>query len=114
MTGPAERTAGGAAPGGPREGADGPLRPALDRLLRRLGGPAHGGSSLLAAWPDLVGEEIARHATPVRVGDGELVVAVSDPLWATQLRWLEADLLRRVREGGGPPLDRLTLRVRPR
>ena len=91
-----------------------PLSETLDRVVKRLSGAPAGSTSLLARWADLVGQDIADHATPVAVKAGELVLAVSDPVWASQLRWLEADLLRRIVERGGPRLDRLTLRVGPR
>ncbi len=91
-----------------------PLSETLDKVVKRLSGAPIGSTSLLAHWADLVGEDIAKHATPVAVKAGELVLAVSDPVWASQLRWLEADLLERIVERGGPRLDRLTLRVGPR
>jgi predicted nucleic acid-binding Zn ribbon protein len=95
-------------PGGPPPT---PLAAALDTVMRRLSGAGQGSASLLVRWPELVGEEIARHATPVAVRAGDLVLAVPDPVWASQLRWLERDLLERIVERGGPRLDRLTLRV---
>jgi predicted nucleic acid-binding Zn ribbon protein len=42
-----------------------------------------------------------------------LSLAVDDPVWAAQLRWLEADLLARVAEVTGPGVvERISLRVR--
>ncbi|CAB4985919.1 unannotated protein [freshwater metagenome] len=43
-----------------------------------------------------------------------LVVAVSDPAWATQLRFLEHDLVERLRTELGPnAIDAIEVRVRP-
>jgi predicted nucleic acid-binding Zn ribbon protein len=43
-----------------------------------------------------------------------LVVAVSDPAWATQLRFLERDLVERLRtELGTDAVNEIEVRVRP-
>jgi hypothetical protein len=42
------------------------------------------------------------------------VVAVDEPAWATQLRWLEADLLARLNDVLGPgQVARIEVRVLP-
>jgi hypothetical protein len=42
-------------------------------------------------------------------------VAVDDPAWATQLRWLEADLVTRLGEVlGEGEVARIEVRVQPR
>jgi hypothetical protein len=48
---------------------------------------------LVRAWPDAVGEQIARNAWPARVSrDGTLHVATSSSAWAFELGQLEADI----------------------
>jgi len=86
----------------------------LDRLVRHLGGPSSAAvGSLFGHWPELVGEQVAAHADPVSLRDGTLVIAVHDPAWATQLRFLEGEILGRVRAAlGGADVDRLEVRVR--
>jgi predicted nucleic acid-binding Zn ribbon protein len=81
----------------------------LDRVARSLGlAPA-----LLTRWPELVGEGVAEHTRPRSLRDGTLVVAVDDPAWATQLRWLEADLVTRLGDVLGPgKVQRIEVRVR--
>jgi len=65
-------------------------------------------------WADVVGEQIAAHARPVSLRDGTLVVAVDQPGWATQLRFLEADLVKRLSEvAGDGVVARVEVRVRP-
>lgn len=69
-------------------------------------------SKVVDRWPEVVGESVASHATPVAVRNGALIVEVDDPAWATQLRWLGADLLARLRDAvGGPVAERLEIRV---
>lgn len=55
-------------------------------------------TGLHAHWPTLVGAAMAAHARPVRVRDGVLVIAVDDPLWASEVRWLGDDLAAKVRD----------------
>jgi predicted nucleic acid-binding Zn ribbon protein len=53
-------------------------------------------AAVMAAWSEAVGEAVAAHVRPRRLHDGELLVEVDAPVWATQLRYLEEDLLRRL------------------
>ena len=86
---------------------------ALDRVMKRLRGPTtRHVATVFERWPELVGAGVAAHARPVAVRDGELVVEADDPSWASQLRWLEADLLERLRgELGAEAPDRVVIRV---
>jgi predicted nucleic acid-binding Zn ribbon protein len=87
----------------------------LDRVAASLGVPlASTLSTVFASWPEMVGESVAQHSRPRSLRDGVLVVAVDEPAWATQLRWLEADLLTRLREVLGPDqVARIEVRVQP-
>jgi predicted nucleic acid-binding Zn ribbon protein len=88
----------------------------LDRVASAMGVPSASTlSGLFASWPELVGESVAQHARPASLRDGTLVVAVDEPAWATQLRWLEADLVARIGDALGPGrVARIEVRVRPR
>jgi predicted nucleic acid-binding Zn ribbon protein len=99
----------GEEPPGPRRVGE-----SLDRLSRGLGlPPATATARLVQAWPDVVGEAVAAHTSPRWVRDGVLSLAVDDPVWAAQLRWLETDLLARVAEVTGPDVVReIRLHVR--
>jgi predicted nucleic acid-binding Zn ribbon protein len=87
----------------------------LDRLVRHLGGPsADVTTSLVRRWPDLVGPNVGANSRPVRLRDGTLTVAVADPAWATQLRFLEATLVARLQaELGADAVSSIEVRVRP-
>jgi predicted nucleic acid-binding Zn ribbon protein len=52
-------------------------------------------------WETLVGPDIAAHARPESLRDGHLVLVVDHPAWATQLRFMTADLLARLAEVAG-------------
>ncbi|MDH2412790.1 DciA family protein [Nocardioides sp. CER19] len=49
-------------------------------------------------WSDIVGSEIADHATPESFGEGRLVVRTDSTAWATQLRLLGPTVVRRLNE----------------
>ena len=76
--------------------------------LGRLGSPAGGDlAAIVAAWPELVGETVARNAWPLRTGrDGTLHVATASATWAFELGRLAPELERGLRErlgGAAPP-----------
>lgn len=92
-----------------------PMHDSLDRIVRHLGGPsADVTTRIFNRWPQLVGEAVAAQSRPVAMKDATLVVAVSDPAWATQLRFLERDLVERLREElGADSITAIEVRVRP-
>ncbi|MGH9038731.1 MAG: DciA family protein [Acidimicrobiia bacterium] len=53
-------------------------------------------SGVLGGWASLVGEAVAAHARPRSVRQGVLTVEVDTPEWATQLRYLESEVLLRI------------------
>ena len=57
-------------------------------------------TAVFTRWEELVGPDVAAHATPIRVRDGVLTVIVDHPAWATSLRLFTADLLRRIATHG--------------
>jgi predicted nucleic acid-binding Zn ribbon protein len=69
------------------------LRAALDRLpiARRL---ADG--EVLAHWDAVVGETVARHAQPLRLRGGVLVVSVDGAEWMHELQYLKHEVRERL------------------
>lgn len=51
---------------------------------------------LFAEWESIVGSDVATHATPERLEDKILYVRASSTAWATQLRLMSADILRKI------------------
>ncbi len=87
----------------------------LARILRHLGVPTAAALPALAdTWAELVGPAVAAHTEPVTVQHGTLVVRVDDPAWASQLRWMEQQLLPGLRSTAGfESVDRIEVRVGP-
>ena len=74
-----------------------PLRESIDQVLAGLGAPTVDHiRTVHDRWDELVGTGVADHAQPASIEHGQLVVTVDDPAWASQLRWAEPDLLRRL------------------
>ncbi len=98
----------------PRADDPAALAPLLDRVLGALGAPtADALATLFARWADLAGDPLAGHGTPAGVEDRVLVVVVSDPLWATEWRYRQGEVLRRCDEAlGAGVVERVEVRVR--
>jgi len=90
------------------------IRASLDAVARSLGGPdSQSLSGVFAHWADIVGPQLAAHARPLSLASGVLVVAVTEPAWATQLTYLESELLGRFRDAlGEGVVDRVEVRLR--
>jgi hypothetical protein len=70
-----------------------------DDVARELGrfGPEAGMPEVVAAWPEAVGETIARNAWPARIArDGTLHVHTADSVWAFELTSRAAEIAQRV------------------
>lgn len=52
-------------------------------------------------WSAVVGAEVAAHVTPESYADGRLVVRTDSTAWATQVKLLAANLVRRLNEDLG-------------
>lgn len=49
-------------------------------------------------WETVVGREVAQHVTPETYSEGRLVVRTDSTAWATQMKLLAADVVRRLNE----------------
>lgn len=79
-----------------------PLGRLASRVAADRGWTQHlSGGAVFGRWAELVGSEVAKHATPVSLRDGELTVQAESTAWATQLRLLQRDLLARIAAGAG-------------
>ncbi len=95
-------------------GDRGPFR--LGRSLEQLLGTLRAPSvdvldSVFTKWALIVGDDVAAHSRPVSIDGATLVVEASDPTWASELRWLEKEVLERLTEVAGTNRVR-TLEVR--
>jgi predicted nucleic acid-binding Zn ribbon protein len=98
-------------PGQPRR-----LAESLDRVARSLGSPGAAAlGSVFSSWDEIVGPVVADHSWPISLVRGVLMIGVDEPIWHTQLTFLQADILERVGAVVGPAaVSRVEVRVRPR
>jgi predicted nucleic acid-binding Zn ribbon protein len=89
------------------------LGEALDRLVQSMGAPSVTAlEKIFGNWPGVVGPEVAQHSKPVRLDRDQLTVEVDDPAWASQLRWMSAQVLAALdREVGEGTVKGLKVRV---
>lgn len=79
-----------------------PLGRIASRLSAQRGwAPKLANGSVFGRWAELVGPEVAAHATPTALRDGELTVQADSTAWATQLRLLQRQLLVKIAAGLG-------------
>jgi predicted nucleic acid-binding Zn ribbon protein len=78
-----------------RRRAPRPLAAAIGEALERAE-PATLLAAVQSAWPDAVGEAIAREATPVAERSGVITVACSSSAWAQELDLLGAKILAKI------------------
>lgn len=72
---------------------------AVDEFLSSSGLDARSRvAQVLTNWADLVGPEVADHVQVERFDDAKLVLRADSTAWATQMRLLQATVLRRLTE----------------
>lgn len=80
------------------------LGSAINRLISERGweAPAAVGG-VMGRWPEIVGEDVAKHCEPERYDEDErvLVVRCDSTAWATNLRLLAPTLVARLNEDLG-------------
>ncbi len=66
--------------------------------------------NLFSDWREIVGEEIADHSTPITLYEGKLTIQTSSTAWSTQLRLMNDELLRKIRQSApGAVVDNLII-----
>jgi Dna[CI] antecedent, DciA len=79
-----------------------PVGDSLGAVARHLGlGSSELVVSVFGEWETVVGPVLASHSRPERLRDGELVVSVDEPAWATELRFLSGDIADRINKARG-------------
>ena len=92
------------------------LQESLDGFARRLGAPQAGAlATVFARWDEIVGPGVAAHARPVSLVRGALLVAVDQPVWATQMKYLGPRIVERIGEiAGADVVERVEVKVEAR
>jgi len=90
------------------------LGSSVEALLRLQGlGSTSVLARVIAVWPQIVGDRMNAHARPLRIDGSELVVAVDQPAWATELRMQNSRIISGLEiELNQPVINRLKVYVR--
>lgn len=76
-----------------------PLENAVERLVDEHGwGEDIAVHAVIARWEQIVGADLAAHVTTEQYADGELTVRADSTAWATQVKLLAPNLVRRLNE----------------
>lgn len=82
-----------------------PLKNILETILREQ---AFRGDieayRVFSEWGQIVGEHVAAHTTPARVTGKFLYIEVDDHLWLAQLKYMKADMLKKIDRAVKPGL----------
>ncbi len=69
---------------------------------------------IVRLWPELVGDEMAMHTSPLRLENGTLFVLADDAAWASELRWSsQAILMEANEELGTERVRKIEVRLGP-
>ena len=83
----------------PRRDDPQPLTAAVGGLLSARGWREKAAvGAVFGHWPDIVGPQLALHSKPESFDSGELTVSADSSAWATQLRLMAPQLLKRLAE----------------
>jgi len=69
-------------------------------------------SAVRQVWSEIVGPQAAEHAWPKLFASGTLTIATDHPAWATELRLLASDVLKRL-QGSCPFVHSIIVVVGP-
>ncbi|MCF8603743.1 DUF721 family protein [Gordonia sp. HY442] len=79
-----------------------PLGKLTGRLAKDHGWePKISEGALFALWPSIVGEDIAAHAEPEKLNEGVLYIRAESTAWATQLRYMQGQILGKIAKAVG-------------
>jgi predicted nucleic acid-binding Zn ribbon protein len=91
----------------------GTLGEQLDLLLGRLGSESAAAiNSVFTNWSALVGANVAAHVTPIKIEQQRLLVEVDEASWATQMRFLELQLIASLSSATASSIIGIDVRVK--
>lgn len=83
--------------------------PVLEEAVNRY----HALSPLKTAWQHSVAQPLCRHARPVSMRDGILIIHAESPVWANLLRNTEQSIVAALRDAGLSDVRSLRIRISP-
>ena len=94
-------------------GSESRLSDELNKLLHHLGSPNIDiVSGVFGLWHEIVGDQVANHATPIKLDRGRLLIEVDDPAWSTHMKFLERDICTSLSHHTGTTISGLDIRIK--
>jgi len=74
-----------------------PINEVIDRVIKkyRIYGDIDA-YKVFSIWNDIVGTKLAGHAKPVKIKEKVLYIAVDDPLWLAQIKYIKHDIIDKL------------------
>ncbi|MCL5987110.1 MAG: DUF721 domain-containing protein [Actinobacteria bacterium] len=54
--------------------------------------------SIVAAWQQIVGQKLAANSYPIKIRDGTVIVVAKDNMWAAELKYMSALIIKKINE----------------
>jgi predicted nucleic acid-binding Zn ribbon protein len=75
-----------------------PIQKTLARVLKGFNIRDLDSIKIFAIWERVTGEKLAAHCQPARIDRGILYVAVDDPIWLAQIKYMKIDIQNKIAE----------------
>lgn len=95
-------------PRGPRQLKE-IIQQVLEKIESKRSEPA---AKVFYQWPDIVGKRTAKHAQPLSLYSGRLIVGVDSPVWTNQLIFLKGKILKKIEKQTGLAIKEIVFKVR--
>ncbi|MCD6098843.1 DUF721 domain-containing protein [bacterium] len=88
-----------------RRGGPEAIRDILERILKRYGLKRRVEEfETVLVWDDVVGEQVSRHAVPIKIEKGVLFVHCESASWRQEISFLKPDLIKKLNKHLGKKL----------
>ena len=89
------------------------LEDALNRLMGTLRAPPTDVvNTVFSCWAEIVGSDLSPHCRPVSIKAETLLIEAENSTWASELSWLQKDLISRVIQvTGSNRISKVQIRV---
>jgi hypothetical protein len=89
------------------------IKEALEGLLKNMGlYPVFLEQKIISHWPEIIGRDLARYCTPVKIEKGTLWLSVENSCWRNEMLFMQENFLRQANAFIGRPLLKHILFIR--
>jgi hypothetical protein len=97
----------------PRTNRAVPIKAALEGLLKNMGlFTLVQEQKIIAHWPEIIGADLAKICTPLKIEKGTLWLRVENSCWRNEMLFRQGEFIRRANEYIGKPVLKHVMLVR--